>query len=147
MIKFVKGDIFSSKADVLVNPVNCVGTMGKGLALVFKKRFPEVFDEYVSLCALKELVPGKPQICRTLFPPQIVLFPTKDHWRGQAKVEFIDDGLKELRKILLQHKIVSVAMPRIGCGLGGLDWRGEVLPLVQKYFEKSRLIVEVYSLK
>ena len=146
MLRFIKGDIFSSQADILVNPVNCVGTMGKGLALVFKKRFPDAFDEYVALCASGVLSPGKPHLCKSLFPPQIVLFPTKDHWRGAAKVEFIDQGLNELTKILIKHKVSSVAIPHLGCGLGGLSWKNEVLPLVQQYFGDSSLLVEVYGL-
>ena len=145
MLIFKRGDILKSKADVLVNPVNCVGVMGKGLAAQFKKIFPEVFKEYAKLCKRKILKPGKPYYCPSLFPHSVVLFPTKDHWRAKSKVTDIEQGLKKLRKNLVKWKISSIAVPALGCGLGGLDWKSDVRPLIEKYYSDVLIDVEVFE--
>jgi len=92
-MKILVGDILKSKAQTLINTVNCVGIMGKGIALEFKKRFPEMFKEYVEKCERKEVKPGVPYLYRSLFPPQIVNFPTKDHWKSVSRISDIELGL------------------------------------------------------
>lgn len=145
MLIFKRGDIFKSKADVLVNPVNCVGVMGKGLAAQFKKTFPHVFEEYVKLCEREILIPGKPYYCSSLFPPSVVFFPTKGHWRAKSKLTDIEKGLKNLRKNLIKWKVASIAIPALGCGLGGLNWKHDVRPLIEKYYSDTLIVVEVFE--
>jgi len=87
------GDILKSKAQTLINTVNCVGIMGKGIALEFKKRFPEMFEDYVEKCERKEVKPGLPYLYRSLFPTQILNFPTKDHWKSVSRISDIELGL------------------------------------------------------
>lgn len=139
-IIFKRGDMFTDPAEALVNTVNCVGVMGKGVALEFKKRWPSNFRNYRKLCDEKSLRPG------TLFihmlkddfledrPRYIVNFPTKLHWRSPSKIEYVSDGLDELRIWLEASKVSSIAMPPLGCGNGGLDWR-DVRPLIEEKLE------------
>ena len=125
MIKYTKGNILKADTHAIINTVNCVGVMGKGLALQFKKAFPENFKAYKKDCDQKAVVVGKMFIFDSLSasnPRFIINFPTKNHWRGKSKYEFIEEGLKDLRKQIENLKITSVAVPPLGCGLGGLDW-------------------------
>lgn len=127
MIKYVSGNIFDSKATALVNPVNCVGVMGRGLALEFKKRYPENFRIYAEACARGEVRPG-----RILVVPPVINFPTKRHWREPSRLEDITAGLQALRSVLGD----SVAIPPLGCGLGGLPWpqvRNEIEKILSDY--------------
>jgi len=128
-------DIFHTDAEALVNPVNCVGVMGKGLAAEFKKRFPGNFASYKKACDQKKLKPGIVQVCETMVfhPSYIINFPTKRHWRDKSRLEDIEIGLQSLVHAVHHHKIRSVAVPRLGCGLGGLDW-ADVKPLIKKAF-------------
>ncbi|MCF3478263.1 Appr-1-p processing protein [Stenotrophomonas maltophilia] len=134
-IKFEYGDLFTSGAEALVNTVNCVGVMGKGVALEFKKRWPENFKFYKKHCDDQSLRPGKVLIYDQggMFvgegPRFIVNFPTKDHWRSKSKMSYVDDGLDSLVEEIKRLSIKSVAMPPLGCGNGGLDW-DEVRPLI-----------------
>ena len=118
------GNMFSESAEALVNTVNCVGVMGRGVALQFKKRFPENFKAYEKACARKEVVPGKMFVFETgaLFPRIIINFPTKRHWRQGSRMEDIEAGLADLVRVLRERGVSSVAVPPLGCGLGGLDW-------------------------
>lgn len=124
MTTIKRGDILGESAEALVNTVNCVGVMGRGIALQFKKRFPENFKAYEKACARKEVVPGKMFVFETgdLFPRIIVNFPTKRHWRQGSRMEDIDAGLADLVRVLRERGVSSVAVPPLGCGLGGLDW-------------------------
>lgn len=125
MITYKTGDIFREKADAIVNTVNCVGVMGRGIALQFKKRFPENFKIYETACKRKEVVPGKMFVHETgsMFGPQYVInFPTKRHWRGASRIEDIESGLQDLAEVIAMLNIKSIALPPLGCGLGGLDW-------------------------
>jgi O-acetyl-ADP-ribose deacetylase (regulator of RNase III) len=128
MITYRTGDIFAEEVDALVNPVNCVGVMGAGLALQFKKRWPRYFSDYAADCAAGQIVyPGhihwnrnQWQSGRDVF---ILSFPTKRHWKDRSKFEDIQSGLISLAGLLERHpEMTSVAMPAIGCGLGGLPW-------------------------
>jgi len=135
-IKMVEGDLLKeSDVDVIVNTVNCVGVMGKGIALQFKKKWPENFKAYADACKRKEVKTGKMHVFNAgaLATPKFVInFPTKDHWRGKSKVEYITEGLKDLVKVIKELNIHSIALPPLGCGNGGLEWE-----LVKELIEKS----------
>ncbi len=126
MIESVHGDILQADAEALVNTVNCVGVMGRGIALQFKKAFPENFKRYKTVCDRKELRPGKMFIhdLNTFYNPRYVInFPTKRHWRGKSRITDIESGLKTLVKEVQRRKIKSIAIPPLGSGLGGLQWK------------------------
>lgn len=126
MIIYTKGDLFSSNAQALVNTVNTVGVMGKGLALQFKEKFPYNFSAYRNVCQRGKLTPGKMLVVRDfnrfLGERLIINFPTKVHWRNPSKYEYIESGLKDLVRVIQEYRISSLAIPPLGCGLGGLDW-------------------------
>lgn len=125
MINYKVGDLFNDDAEAIVNTVNCVGVMGRGIALQFKKRYPENFREYEAKCKLGEMVPGKVFVHETnsfLNPKYIINFPTKRHWRGVSRIEDIESGLVDLVKAIKEYRISSIAIPPLGSGLGGLDW-------------------------
>lgn len=131
MVTFVKGDIFKSPAQVLTNAVNCVGVMGKGVALEFKNRYPQMFNDYKLKCDQGKVKPGQPYLWED-DSAQVLNFPTKRHWRDQSLIQDIEDGLKYLATSYEQMGIQSIAMPALGCGLGGLKW-SEAQPLIVKY--------------
>jgi O-acetyl-ADP-ribose deacetylase (regulator of RNase III) len=131
LVTFVKGNIFQSPAQVLTNPVNCVGIMGKGVAIEFKNRFPQLFSDYQQRCAKGQVIPGKPYLWED-DSNQILNFPTKRHWRDKSLLQDIEDGLKHLASSYEQLGIQSIAMPALGCGLGGLKW-SDVQPLIEKH--------------
>lgn len=127
-LTFKTGDLFLDKAEALVNTVNCVGVMGKGVAYQFKHRWVDNYKAYKKACNAKELRPGRMLVFEVtnLFgqdsPKFIVNFPTKDHWRAKSKLEYISDGLDALVEAINKYKIKSIALPPLGCGNGGLDW-------------------------
>ena len=123
-IEYKTGDIIAEQAEALVNTVNCVGVMGRGIALQFKKAFPENFAAYAAACKRGEVQPGRMFVFETgqLFPNYIINFPTKRHWRGKSRIEDIEAGLTALAKEIRQRNIRSIAIPPLGSGLGGLDW-------------------------
>jgi O-acetyl-ADP-ribose deacetylase (regulator of RNase III) len=131
-IKFTKGDILRAEAEALVNTVNCVGIMGRGVALQFKNAFPGNFKAYAAACKRGEVQPGRMFVFETgqLAPKYIINFPTKRHWRGKSRIEDIESGLKALVEEIRRRKIQSVALPPLGAGLGGLRW-GDVRPLIE----------------
>lgn len=125
MISYVKGNILHDQADAIINTVNTVGVMGKGLALQFKKAFPDNFKAYKTACDSKDLTTGKMLTVPTQSmnaPYYIINFPTKAHWKGKSKIEFIKDGLEDLKKEVQRLELTSVAIPALGSGLGGLSW-------------------------
>lgn len=127
------GDLLAADVEALVNTVNCVGVMGKGIALQFKRRFPAVFKEYAAACKRGEIQIGRMQVVPTglLDGPQWVInFPTKKHWRSPSRLEYVQSGLDDLRRVLVDYGIRSVAVPPLGAGNGGLDW-SDVQPLIQ----------------
>ena len=143
MIKYIRGNLFESPAQVLVNTVNTKGVMGKGIALEFKRLFPEMFEEYRKLCEENKLDIGQLHLYKT--PHKWVLnFPSKKHWRQPSRVEYIQAGLKVFTEVYAEAGIRSLAMPPIGCGNGQLDWKTEVGPLVHKYLEELPIAVYVY---
>lgn len=115
-------DIFASQATALVNPVNCHGVMGRGLAAKFRKRYPGMYRYYQQACRTKTLRPGWPACVRERDGRVIVLFPTKDHWRHPSQLQWVEDGLVNLREMLREWGITSLAVPALGCGLGQLAW-------------------------
>jgi O-acetyl-ADP-ribose deacetylase (regulator of RNase III) len=134
MIESRCGDIVNEDTEALVNTVNCVGVMGKGVALQFKVAFPANFREYAAACRRGEVVPGKVFVHETgqLTNPRFIMnFPTKRHWRDKSRIEDIEAGLRSLRQEVEARNIRSVALPPLGCGLGGLNW-AEVRPRIER---------------
>ena len=133
MIEVKKGNILATDAEALVNTVNCVGIMGRGIALQFKKTFPDMFAKYQAACALGEITAGKVQVYETHWPNNpkyLINFPTKKHWKEKSRMEYIEAGLVSLVRELRERDIKSVAVPPLGCGSGGLDWK-KVRPLIE----------------
>ncbi|WP_339648983.1 type II toxin-antitoxin system antitoxin DNA ADP-ribosyl glycohydrolase DarG [Halopseudomonas pelagia] len=133
MIEYKTGDILREDADAIINTVNCVGVMGRGIALQFKKAFPDNFKAYATACKNHQVEPGRMFVFETgqlTAPRYIVNFPTKRHWRGASRMEDIDAGLKALVETIQQYQITSIAVPPLGSGLGGLDW-AEVKPRIE----------------
>jgi len=123
MIQYTKGDLLKADADALVNTVNCVGVMGKGIALQFKMAFPENFIQYYKACQNKDVRIGRMFITKQLFKPKYIInFPTKEHWKEESKLEYISRGLIDLKEKIKDLKIKSIAIPPLGAGLGGLNW-------------------------
>lgn len=135
-IRTKMGDMFAEPVEALVNTVNCVGVMGKGVALEFKNRWPANFRAYKTLCDAKDLKPGQMFVFDTneLFtsegPRYLINFPTKAHWRSKSKIEYVEDGLDALVEVIREYGITSIALPPLGCGNGGLDW-ADVGPLIE----------------
>ncbi len=125
MIEYKTGDILAEESEALVNTVNCVGIMGRGIALQFKRTFPENFKAYAALCKHNEIQPGNMFVFETnrlTNPRYIINFPTKRHWRGKGRMEDIESGLASLVEEIRERNIRSIAIPPLGCGLGGLNW-------------------------
>ena len=135
-VKLTSGDLLEQKLDAIVNTVNTVGVMGKGVALQFKRRWPENFRAYEAACKAHVVQVGKMFIFDNgalLSPKYIVNFPTKQHWRGDSRLEYIEAGLKDLVEQIRRLNIRSIAMPPLGCGNGGLDW-ADVEPRIRRAF-------------
>jgi len=151
MIHYTKGNILESSAKVLVNPVNTVGVMGKGLALQFKKEYPFNFSEYKEVCKEKKLNIGGYLAVKE--KNKIILnIPTKEDWRNPSKYEYVEAGLKAISKFLKERpfgdndpeaKIDSIAIPPLGCGNGGLEWE-KVKQLIESYLGNINLNILVY---
>lgn len=134
MIEYTSGDILRCEADALVNTVNCVGVMGRGIALQFKNMYPANFKAYEAACKREEVQPGRMFVFETkqLTPPRLIInFPTKRHWRGKSRIEDIETGLMDLVNVIRDKNIRSIAIPPLGAGLGGLDWK-EVRPRIEQ---------------
>lgn len=144
MFKALIGDLFESRTQTLVNTVNCVGVMGKGVALEFKKRFPAMFKDYTARCERKQVHLGEPYLYRDASGRQVVNFPTKDHWRSPSRLTDIERGLDFFAQHFAEWGVTSVAMPPLGCGNGGLEW-SEVGPLVYRKLHQLPIDVEVYA--
>ena len=135
MIEYKNGDILREDVEAIVNTVNCVGIMGRGLALQFKNKFPQNFKEYQLACTNKEVQLGKMFVHQTgqlINPKYIINFPTKGHWRQNSKIDDISNGLDDLITIIEKYSIKSIAIPPLGSGLGGLDWK-----MVKKLIEEK----------
>lgn len=150
MIELTSGDILKDEAEAIVNTVNCVGVMGRGIALQFKNAWPENFKAYEAACTRKEVQPGRMFIFETgqlTTPRYIVNFPTKRHWRGNSRIEDIESGLFALASEIKARGIRSIAIPPLGSGLGGLDW-DDVRPLIEKHLAPlADVTVRIYEPK
>ena len=144
MVEVRDGDLFDSKAQTLVNAVNCVGVMGKGIALEFKRRFPEMFADYRARCRQGELQLGRPCLFKSQSLPWILNFPTKGHWRSASRLADISAGLDSLEERYRQWGVESLAVPALGCGYGQLGWR-VVGPLLYQRLSRLDLPVELYA--
>ena len=134
MITYVDFSLFDSPAKVLVNTVNTVGVMGKGIAKEFKSIYPEMFTEYQQLCESGRLNVGDLWVYKT--PHKWVLnFPTKKHWRSPSKPDYLEAGLKKFSQVYQEARITSISFPQLGCGNGELDWKTESKPLMEKYLK------------
>lgn len=143
MIAYVHGSLFESPAKVLVNTVNTVGVMGKGIAKTFKQVYPEMFTLYQKYCEEGQLAVGKLFLYKT--PHKWVLnFPTKVNWRQPSEPEYVERGLQKFVETYAIKGITSVAFPELGCGNGGLDWEGVVRPLMVRYLAKLPIDVFIY---
>ena len=143
MIEEIHADMFSIQADAIVNPVNCVGVMGKGIALEVKERYPKSYRAYKVACECGHLRPG------VLFyvagqgsERNVIHFASKDHWRQPSRLAWVEDGLDDLRRHYAAWGLTSIAMPQLGCGLGRLHW-DDVRPLIWAAFEREQLKVIV----
>ena len=135
MIRFTQGNLLEARAEALVNTVNTVGVMGKGIALMFKERFDDNFRRYAAACKAKEVQTGKmfvTPVNELDGPRWIVNFPTKQHWRAPSRMEWVVDGLQDLRRFLIEHQVKSIAIPPLGAGNGGLKW-----PEVRQQIERA----------
>lgn len=147
MIHYKKGDLLDSSAEALVNTVNTVGVMGKGIALQFKYRFPENYRQYVAACKSKTFDVGKVLLVKeqTLLGQKFIInFPTKKHWKSPSKYEYISVGLVALRKALITNRLSSVAIPPLGCGNGGLDWE-RIKPMMEKALNGLPMDIYIYE--
>lgn len=134
-MKYIKGNLLDAETEALVNTVNIVGVMGKGIALQFKENFPQNYKEYIAACKSKQLMPGKLLVVKelTLEGEKIIInFPTKTEWFLKSKYEYIESGLKELINVIKEYNIKSIAIPPLGCGNGGLKWE-KVKSLMENY--------------
>jgi O-acetyl-ADP-ribose deacetylase (regulator of RNase III) len=140
MIKYKVGNILSEDVEAIVNTVNCVGIMGRGLALQYKNKYPKNFKEYEIACKKEIVKPGKMfvyQTCQLFNPKYIINFPTKRHWKGKSKIEDIENGLDDLVRVIKKLHIKSIAIPPLGSGLGGLEWN-----LVKQRIEEKLSIID-----
>lgn len=146
MIELTSGDIVQAEVEALVNTVNCVGVMGRGIALQFRKAFPSNFKDYKNACDRMEVHPGEMYVHdlgRLTNPCYVINFPTKRHWKGNSKMEDIESGLEALVKVIREKRIQSIAIPPLGSGLGGLNWN-EVRPRIEaalNQFEDVRILL------
>ncbi|WP_298613460.1 macro domain-containing protein [uncultured Thiothrix sp.] len=137
-IEYREGSLFESGAQVLVNPVNAMGVMGKGVAVVFKGKYPKMFESYQRACQQKQLFAGD---VHTYFGEQIIFNAvTKQHWRDPSKLIYVDSCLKRISEIIEYSDIESIAIPALGCGLGNLNWR-DVQPLIESNLCESKATV------
>jgi O-acetyl-ADP-ribose deacetylase (regulator of RNase III) len=143
-MRILVGDLFESRAQTLVNAVNCVGVMGKGIAEQFKRRFPPMFDDYKRRCKRKDVRLGEPYLYRDSSGVQIVNFPTKGHWRSPSRLVDVERGLDYLAKHAAEWSITSLALPALGCGNGGLEW-SELGPLIHRKLGKVPIDIELYA--
>lgn len=135
MINFTTGNLLAAQAEALVNTVNTVGVMGKGIALMFKELFPDNYREYARACEAGKVQVGRVHVFHRggfLNPQYIINFPTKKHWRHPSKLEWIDEGLRDLRRVIDEYQIKSIALPPLGSGNGKLDW-ADVKPLIARH--------------
>lgn len=144
MIKIIEnGNLFDSKCQTITNAINVVGVMGKGIALEFKKRYPDYYLSYKSRCEANQVKVGNVYLYKkpTIW---ILSFPTKDHWRNNSKMSYIETGLDDLVADYAKFGITSLALPALGCANGGLEW-ADVKDLIVSKLEKLPITIELYA--
>lgn len=145
-------NLLTDRAEALVNTVNCVGVMGKGIAIEFKRAFPQNFDRYAQACRTNAVYPGRPFITRNsalpgielMGPKWIINAPTKDHWRDPSEVSWIVSNLESIRDFIALYNVKSIAIPPMGCGNGGLIWR-QIHPLFKQILSIPNVDVRIYA--
>jgi O-acetyl-ADP-ribose deacetylase (regulator of RNase III) len=143
-LQYVQGDLFAAQVQTIVIPVNCRGVAGKGLALQCRQRYPQWFQNYQDICCDHLIWPGQPVLHASSYAPYwIVDFPTKGDWRLPSSLLYIETGLSNLFSLCYNHSIASLALPKLGCGAGGLSWE-QVQPLIETYLSHLPLPVYVY---
>jgi O-acetyl-ADP-ribose deacetylase (regulator of RNase III) len=142
--RILMGDLFESEAATLVNAVNCVGVMGKGIAQLFKERYPAMFADYKARCDRNEVRPGVPYLYRNALGSSILNFPTKNHWRSPALLKDVIHGLDIFVDKYQEWGIESIAFPSLGCGNGGLAWE-VVGPIMHQKLSQLDIAVEIYT--
>ncbi len=143
MLTYLKGDLLSSPAQVQVNTVNTVGVMGKGIALQFKKKYPEMFTAYQGICERQQFDTGNLYLWKS--PEKwVLMFPTKKHWRNPSKMEYIESGLQKFVDNYERLGIESIAFPKLGCGNGGLEWPVVKL-IMEKYLRSLPISIYIYT--
>lgn len=148
MLTFKKGNLLESKAEALVNTVNTVGVMGKGVALMFKEAFPDNFQAYRAACKKGEVRTGEMFVFERkdfIGPRWIINFPTKQQWWGRSKMEWIEEGLLDLKRVIIEKRIESIAIPPLGSGNGGLNWNAVAERIISSLGEMSSVEVMVYE--
>lgn len=148
MLNFTTGNLLEARAQVLVNTVNTVGVMGKGIALMFKDRFDDNYRQYTAACKAHEVRTGYMFITQPSEldgPRWIVNFPTKQHWRSPSKLEWVTEGLQDLRKFLIDNKVKSIAIPPLGAGNGGLDWETVKLEIERALGDLADIEITVFE--
>lgn len=144
------GDLLKDSSEAVVNTVNCVGVMGKGIALQFKQRWPQNYKAYADACKYKQVKPGKVFIHdmgQWAEPRYIINFPTKVHWRGDSKIEYIESGLRDLIAQAERLGIKSIALPPLGCGNGGLEWSGVKRVIFDAFEDHPDIQVKLFEPK
>jgi O-acetyl-ADP-ribose deacetylase (regulator of RNase III) len=145
LVRSIKvGDLLGSSMEVLINTVNCVGVMGKGIAYSFKERYPKMYEDYRKRCLSGMVKVGEPYLYRLNDKQSIINFPTKQHWKNPSKIEYLEDGLKYLALHAQEWKIQSMAVPPLGCGNGGLSW-DVVKPLILHHLVPLNIPIEIYE--
>ena len=144
-VTIIKGNIFNTKAQTIVNTVNCVGVMGKGIALVFKLRYPNMFEQYQKLCAQHLIEIGKLWIYKgESLNPWVLNFPTKTHWKLPSEYVYLEKGLQKFVESYKEKGITSIAFPLLGAFNGGLD-KERVIEIMQHYLSQCDIPVEIYQ--
>jgi O-acetyl-ADP-ribose deacetylase (regulator of RNase III) len=143
MIRYVTGDLLKSSAQVLVNPVNVVGVMGKGLVQQFKDQYPQMFKEYEQICKAGDLRIGLLWMYKNA-DKWILNFPTKKHYKDASKPEYVEAGLKNFVDSYESLSVTSIAFPQLGCGLGGLNWESQVKPLMEQHLADLPIDISIY---
>jgi O-acetyl-ADP-ribose deacetylase (regulator of RNase III) len=143
-IQLVSGNIFNSDKQTITNAVNTVGVMGNGLAAQFKKKYPEYFNQYKIECFDKTLAIGQLTVYQLNENKQILNFPTKEHWKNTSTLMYIESGLQYLAENYYNMNITSLALPPLGCGLGGLQWE-DVYTMMLDYLTPLEIEIDIYK--
>ena len=148
MITYTKGNLLDADVEVLVNAVNTVGIMGKGIALMFKQQFPKNMKEYVAACKAGQVQTGYMFATQTdaiIGAKWIVNFPTKKHWRNPSQMIWIEEGLQDLRRFIIENNIKSIAIPALGTGLGGLSWQDVNACIIESLQDLNQVNIIIYT--